>query len=185
MKVPGRPFLKRTMQRIDAGWSSWQLVGLITRRSQVRVLPPQPRGSVAQSVEQRTENPRVGGSIPSRATTFFSSRPSHQVVRNRPFRRLHDLKRDVIARADAPPSNTIRGVKRQIPSASHAKNSLPAIRMNKADDAPLHLFTTFVFCACRLQYSRSITIPFHLASCQRRPSHEHTQRPVGSMGTLR
>jgi hypothetical protein len=28
----------------------------------------QNRGSVAQSVEQRTENPRVGGSIPSRAT---------------------------------------------------------------------------------------------------------------------
>ncbi len=27
-------------------------------------------GSVAQSVEQRTENPRVGGSIPSRATTI-------------------------------------------------------------------------------------------------------------------
>jgi hypothetical protein len=27
-----------------------------------------PYGSVAQSVEQRTENPRVGGSIPSRAT---------------------------------------------------------------------------------------------------------------------
>ncbi len=26
------------------------------------------KGSVAQSVEQRTENPRVGGSIPSRAT---------------------------------------------------------------------------------------------------------------------
>ena len=25
-----------------AGWSSWQLVGLITRRSEVRVLPPQP-----------------------------------------------------------------------------------------------------------------------------------------------
>ena len=25
-----------------AGWSSWQLVGLITRRAQVRVLPPQP-----------------------------------------------------------------------------------------------------------------------------------------------
>ncbi len=25
-----------------AGWSSWQLVGLITRRSQVQVLPPQP-----------------------------------------------------------------------------------------------------------------------------------------------
>jgi uncharacterized membrane protein len=29
------------------------------------------QGSVAQSVEQRTENPRVGGSIPSRATIFF------------------------------------------------------------------------------------------------------------------
>lgn len=28
-------------------------------------------GTVAQSVEQRTENPRVGGSIPSRPTTFF------------------------------------------------------------------------------------------------------------------
>src|SRR5690625_2646873 len=26
---------------IIAGWSSWQLVGLITRRSQVRILPPQ------------------------------------------------------------------------------------------------------------------------------------------------
>ena len=25
-----------------AGWSSWQLVGLITQRSEVRVLPPQP-----------------------------------------------------------------------------------------------------------------------------------------------
>ena len=25
-----------------AGWSSWQLVGLITRRSIVRVYPPQP-----------------------------------------------------------------------------------------------------------------------------------------------
>ncbi len=28
-------------------------------------------GSVAQSVEQRTENPRVGGSIPSRATFIW------------------------------------------------------------------------------------------------------------------
>ena len=27
---------------LDAGWSSWQLVGLITRRSQVQVLFPQP-----------------------------------------------------------------------------------------------------------------------------------------------
>jgi hypothetical protein len=29
-----------------------------------------PSGQVAQLVEQRTENPRVGGSIPSLATTF-------------------------------------------------------------------------------------------------------------------
>lgn len=29
-------------------------------------------GSVAQLVEQRIENPRVGGSIPSRATIFMS-----------------------------------------------------------------------------------------------------------------
>ena len=28
------------------------------------------KGSVAQLVEQRTENPCVGGSIPSRATTY-------------------------------------------------------------------------------------------------------------------
>ena len=28
-----------------AGWSSWQLVGLITRRSIVRVYPPQPRNA--------------------------------------------------------------------------------------------------------------------------------------------
>ena len=32
----------------------------------------QASGSVAQSVEQGIENPRVGGSIPSRATIFFS-----------------------------------------------------------------------------------------------------------------
>ena len=33
-------------------------------------------GSVAQSVEQRTENPRVGGSIPSRATIYVDGRAS-------------------------------------------------------------------------------------------------------------
>ena len=32
----------------DAGWSSWQLVGLITRRSGVQIPPPQPHGSIAQ-----------------------------------------------------------------------------------------------------------------------------------------
>ena len=34
----------------------------------VRMTIPFTYGLVAQSVEQRTENPRVGGSIPSRAT---------------------------------------------------------------------------------------------------------------------
>lgn len=30
------------------------------------------KGQIAQSVEQRTENPRVGGSIPPLGTTFFT-----------------------------------------------------------------------------------------------------------------
>ena len=35
-----------------AGWSSWQLVGLITRRSQVQVLPPQPlKWPIGQAVK--------------------------------------------------------------------------------------------------------------------------------------
>ena len=42
-------------------------------------------GQIAQSVEQRTENPRVGGSIPSLATIFrhplmFMSHLSHTGV---------------------------------------------------------------------------------------------------------
>ena len=54
----------------------WKLVGLITRRSQVQILPPQffvrtlsmltdVHAQIAQLVEQRTENPRVAGSIPA------------------------------------------------------------------------------------------------------------------------
>ena len=38
------------------------------------------KGSVAQSVEQRTENPRVGGSIPSRATILKSQADLAQLV---------------------------------------------------------------------------------------------------------
>ena len=41
-----------------------KLVGLITRRSQVQILLPQLNAQIAQLVEQRTENPRVTGSIP-------------------------------------------------------------------------------------------------------------------------
>src|SRR5690606_27469706 len=33
---------RRGCYSIGAGWSSWQLVGLITRRSWVRIPPPQP-----------------------------------------------------------------------------------------------------------------------------------------------
>ena len=36
--------------------------------SRIRVPPVTPYASVAQSVEQRTENPRVAGSIPARGT---------------------------------------------------------------------------------------------------------------------
>ena len=57
----------------------WKLVGLITRRSQVQILPPQffvrtlsmltdGHAQIAQLVEQRTENPRVVGSIPTEGT---------------------------------------------------------------------------------------------------------------------
>ena len=42
-----------------------KLVGLITRRSQVQILSPQLNAQIAQLVEQRTENPRVAGSIPA------------------------------------------------------------------------------------------------------------------------
>jgi hypothetical protein len=60
-----------------AGWSSWQLVGLITRRSQVRVLSPQPamqykqdtRRGVEQLAARRAHNPKVTGSSPVPATS--------------------------------------------------------------------------------------------------------------------
>lgn len=37
-------------------------------------MPDPKRAEVAQSVEQRTENPRVGGSIPSLGTKWISAR---------------------------------------------------------------------------------------------------------------
>jgi hypothetical protein len=42
-----------------------------------QVSPQYPHGQVAQSVEQRTENPRVGSSILPLATNFDSA-PGHQ-----------------------------------------------------------------------------------------------------------
>ena len=66
------------------GGAVWKLVGLITRRSQVQILSPLFIGrflstirrsskmirnaQIAQLVEQRTENPRVVGSIPTLGT---------------------------------------------------------------------------------------------------------------------
>ena len=53
-------------------WCSGYHVCLSRRRSPVRIRsePPFNFGSVAQSVEQGTENPCVGGSIPLGATIF-------------------------------------------------------------------------------------------------------------------
>ncbi len=74
-----------TPYNISRGGAVWKLVGLITRRSQVQILSPQffffalhsadavttlaqrhvaHQAQLAQLVEQRTENPRVSGSIP-------------------------------------------------------------------------------------------------------------------------
>ena len=53
-----------------------KLVGLITRRSQVQILPPLLLfAQVAQLVEQRTENPRVTGSIPVLGTFYAFRKP--------------------------------------------------------------------------------------------------------------
>ena len=49
----------------------WKLAGLITRRSVVQIHLPQLCAQIAQLVEQRTENPRVVGSIPTLGTCFL------------------------------------------------------------------------------------------------------------------
>ena len=49
-------------------WCSGYHVCLSRRRSRVRFSSEPPFGFIAQSVEQRTENPRVGGSIPPETT---------------------------------------------------------------------------------------------------------------------
>ena len=79
--------LPHPLNIISRGGAVWKLVGLITRRSQVQILSPQliitkclillydltdliklksdkQYAQIAQSVEQRTENPCVTGSIP-------------------------------------------------------------------------------------------------------------------------
>ena len=53
------------------GGAVWKLAGLITRRSVVQIHLPQLRAQIAQLVEQRTENPRVVGSIPTLGIFFY------------------------------------------------------------------------------------------------------------------
>ena len=64
-----------THNLISRDGAVWKLAGLITRRSYVQILFPQldicfvfeayvVYAQLAQLVEQRTENPRVSGSIP-------------------------------------------------------------------------------------------------------------------------
>ncbi len=57
---------------LTRGGAVWKLVGLITRRSQVQILSPlfHQNAQIAQLVEQRTENPRVAGSIPALGTIY-------------------------------------------------------------------------------------------------------------------
>ena len=42
---------------------------IFSRKDNIYIIEIMFDGQIAQSVEQRTENPRVGGSIPSLATT--------------------------------------------------------------------------------------------------------------------
>ena len=73
-----------------AGWSSWQLVGLITRRSQVRVLPPQPNkyGSLVKRSRHRPFTAVTGVRFPyespiscgcSSMVEFWPSKPAVRV----------------------------------------------------------------------------------------------------------
>ena len=69
-----------------AGWSNWQLVGLITRRLQVQVLPPQPKITLlwlSSSVGQSTRFiPAVSGvQIPPPPPMW----PLGQAVKTSPF----------------------------------------------------------------------------------------------------
>ncbi len=66
---PGHvPGLTADLFQVDFGVPS----GFNTAPSAASLRPNQPYdGQVAQLVEQRIENPRVGGSIPPLATTFF------------------------------------------------------------------------------------------------------------------
>ena len=77
VRIHLHPFLsvyfsrKRIKYYISRGGAVWKLVGLITRRSQVQILSPLFYAQIAQLVEQRTENPRVTGSIPVLGILFY------------------------------------------------------------------------------------------------------------------
>ena len=73
VRIHHHPFykIKKSCTVLTRGGAVWKLVGLITRRSQVQILSPLlfiMNAQIAQLVEQRTENPRVAGSIPALGT---------------------------------------------------------------------------------------------------------------------
>ena len=63
---------RKTAKRLGILWfffrANDETRNFLTLQSELRTKEPS-IGQIAQSVEQRTENPRVGGSIPSLATT--------------------------------------------------------------------------------------------------------------------
>ncbi len=61
------------------------LIGLIPRSSRATALNDR-IGQVAQLVEQRTENPRVGGSIPPLATILFKDLRLFREIFKKPLR---------------------------------------------------------------------------------------------------
>ena len=80
-----------------AGWSSWQLVGLITRRSQVRILPPLP---IKQEEKQSfsscfffcgSNSPRTVGRLAPAARSASTSFLATKSIRERSNASLPDF----------------------------------------------------------------------------------------------
>ena len=100
-----------------APWCSGEHAALSRRRSSVRIRSGSPFAMVAQSVEQRTENPRVGGSIPSYGTIimrkWLSGRASPCQGEGREFESrlpLHFLRRhsQVVRQRSAKPLSPVQ-----------------------------------------------------------------------------
>ena len=63
------------MEKYSSGWRGSPAKGVdpFKRDARVQIPPSPPYAQIAQSVEQGTENPRVGGSIPPLGTKKISS----------------------------------------------------------------------------------------------------------------